>query len=87
MLVKIPNVKVKTIFFSVNNLTGMISPLQILVILNYHSILIMCVEGAGAFDAVLSRHWAEGGAGARELALAVEAACQVKTTINNFQLV
>mmetsp|Transcript_20033 Transcript_20033/g.36370 ORF Transcript_20033/g.36370 Transcript_20033/m.36370 type:complete len:653 (-) Transcript_20033:155-2113(-) len=30
---------------------------------------------AGAFDAVLSNHWAEGGAGAADLARAVEAAC------------
>jgi formyltetrahydrofolate synthetase len=31
--------------------------------------------GAGAYDAVLSNHWAEGGAGAANLALAVERAC------------
>jgi formate--tetrahydrofolate ligase len=31
---------------------------------------------AGAYDAVLANHWAEGGAGAAELAAAVERACQ-----------
>jgi len=31
---------------------------------------------AGAFDAVLSNHWAEGGAGAEDLAKAVDAACK-----------
>lgn len=31
---------------------------------------------AGAFDAVLSNHWAEGGAGAAKLAKAVERACK-----------
>ena len=31
---------------------------------------------AGAFDAVLSNHWAEGGAGAADLAKAVDAACK-----------
>lgn len=30
---------------------------------------------AGAFDAVVSNHWAEGGAGAEKLARAVEKAC------------
>jgi formyltetrahydrofolate synthetase len=30
---------------------------------------------AGAFDAVLANHWAEGGAGAADLARAVESAC------------
>lgn len=39
-------------------------------------------QSAGAFDAVLCRHWAEGGAGARELAIAVEAACKVQ--LNDF---
>ena len=33
----------------------------------------------GAFDAVLCRHWAEGGKGAKELALAVEKACNEKS--------
>ena len=32
--------------------------------------------GAGAFDAVLSSHWAEGGAGAAQLGEAVQKACQ-----------
>eukprot|EP00568_Trieres_chinensis_P004438 CAMPEP_0183304582 /NCGR_PEP_ID=MMETSP0160_2-20130417/9622_1 /TAXON_ID=2839 ORGANISM="Odontella Sinensis, Strain Grunow 1884" /NCGR_SAMPLE_ID=MMETSP0160_2 /ASSEMBLY_ACC=CAM_ASM_000250 /LENGTH=658 /DNA_ID=CAMNT_0025467663 /DNA_START=137 /DNA_END=2113 /DNA_ORIENTATION=- len=31
---------------------------------------------AGAYDAVMSNHWAEGGAGAADLARAVEAACK-----------
>jgi len=38
---------------------------------------------AGAFDAVMSNHWAEGGQGATKLALAVEKAC--KTGENNFR--
>jgi hypothetical protein len=33
-------------------------------------------KDAGAFDAVLSNHWGLGGAGAKDLALAVEAACK-----------
>ena len=33
----------------------------------------------GAFDAVLCRHWAEGGKGAKELAEAVERACNEKS--------
>ena len=39
---------------------------------------------AGAFDAVLSNHWAEGGAGAADLAQAVERACQT-TDERNFK--
>jgi len=39
---------------------------------------------AGAFDAVLSNHWAEGGAGAKDLAIAVEKACQSNDE-NNFK--
>lgn len=37
---------------------------------------------AGAFDAVMSNHWAEGGAGAADLALAVERACQANEETN-----
>ncbi len=39
---------------------------------------------AGAFDAVLSNHWAEGGAGAADLAKAVERACKA-TDESNFK--
>ena len=39
-------------------------------------------EGQGAFAAVKTKHWAEGGKGARELAEAVVAACEQP---NNFQ--
>ncbi len=35
--------------------------------------------GAGAFDAVLCRHWARGGEGAADLARAVERAVQEKS--------
>jgi formate--tetrahydrofolate ligase len=38
--------------------------------------------GAGAFDAVLANHWAEGGAGAADLARAVEKACQANDSAN-----
>ena len=34
----------------------------------------------GAFDAILCEHWAKGGPGAKNLALAVERACQVRNT-------
>ena len=34
----------------------------------------------GAFDAILCEHWAKGGPGAKNLALAVERACQVSDT-------
>ena len=37
---------------------------------------------AGAFDAVLSNHWAEGGAGAADLARAVERACAEQKASN-----
>ncbi len=37
---------------------------------------------AGAFDAVLSNHWAMGGAGAADLARAVERACQANDESN-----
>lgn len=37
---------------------------------------------AGAFDAVLSNHWAEGGAGAADLARAVEQACLANDEAN-----
>jgi len=37
---------------------------------------------AGAFDAVLSNHWAEGGAGAADLARAVQKACQANNEEN-----
>ena len=37
---------------------------------------------AGAFDAVLANHWAEGGAGAKELALAVVRACEANDEAN-----
>lgn len=40
---------------------------------------------AGAFDAVLSNHWAEGGAGAADLARSVERACQANSP-ENFRL-
>jgi formyltetrahydrofolate synthetase len=40
---------------------------------------------AGAFDAVMSNHWAEGGAGAANLAAAVERACQ-ESDPSNFRL-
>jgi formyltetrahydrofolate synthetase len=35
----------------------------------------LCLEG-GAFSAAIANHWAEGGAGATELGLAVIAACE-----------
>jgi formyltetrahydrofolate synthetase len=38
---------------------------------------------AGAYDAILSNHWAKGGAGAADLAVAVERAC--KDTKDNFR--
>lgn len=37
---------------------------------------------AGAFDAVLSNHWAEGGKGAKDLAEAVERACKANKAEN-----
>lgn len=37
---------------------------------------------AGAFDAVLSNHWAEGGAGAADLAAAVARACEANDAAN-----
>jgi len=37
---------------------------------------------AGAYDAVMSNHWAEGGAGAADLARAVEKACQANDADN-----
>lgn len=37
---------------------------------------------AGAFDAVLSNHWAKGGAGAADLAAAVQKACQANDAAN-----
>lgn len=40
---------------------------------------------AGAFDAVLSNHWAKGGAGAANLGSAVERACQ-SNQVENFRL-
>ena len=40
---------------------------------------------AGAFDAVLSNHWAEGGVGAEKLAEAVERACK-ESNADNFKL-
>jgi formyltetrahydrofolate synthetase len=40
---------------------------------------------AGAFDAVLANHWAEGGLGAKELALAVVRACKANDE-ENFRL-
>jgi len=39
---------------------------------------------AGAFDAVLSNHWAEGGAGAADLAAAVDRACKA-ADVSNFK--
>lgn len=39
---------------------------------------------AGAFDAVLANHWAEGGAGAADLAAAVDRACKANDE-NNFK--
>lgn len=39
-------------------------------------IVTAAAKEAGAFDAVLANHWAEGGAGAKDLALAVKAACK-----------
>ncbi|GKY95002.1 hypothetical protein MPSEU_000464800 [Mayamaea pseudoterrestris] len=38
--------------------------------------------GAGAFDAVVSNHWAEGGAGAKKLAEAVVKACEANDADN-----
>ena len=38
--------------------------------------------GAGAFAAVMSNHWAEGGAGAADLARAVQAACEAADESN-----
>lgn len=40
---------------------------------------------AGAFDAVMTNHWAEGGAGAANLGAAVERACQANQA-DNFRL-
>jgi len=37
---------------------------------------------AGAFDAVMANHWAEGGAGAANLAVAVQKACEANDTAN-----
>lgn len=37
-------------------------------------------KAAGAFDAVLSDHWAKGGEGARDLAVAVQKACDLSNT-------
>ena len=37
---------------------------------------------AGAFDAVLSNHWAEGGQGAADLGRAVEKACKENDEAN-----
>ena len=37
---------------------------------------------AGAFDAVVCTHWANGSAGAKDLALAVEAACKSTQQVN-----
>ena len=37
---------------------------------------------AGAYDAVMSNHWAEGGAGAADLARAVEKACKANDEAN-----
>lgn len=39
-------------------------------------IVIQAAKEAGAFDAVLANHWAEGGAGAKDLAVAVKNACK-----------
>lgn len=41
-------------------------------------------KDAGAYDAVMSNHWAEGGAGAAELGKAVQRACQANDE-NNFK--
>ena len=46
-------------------------------------------KGAGAYDAVICSHWAEGGKGAGELAAAVERACNDEVRIkfqNNYGL-
>ena len=37
---------------------------------------------AGAYDAVMSNHWAEGGAGAANLAIAVQKACETNDAAN-----
>lgn len=41
--------------------------------------------GAGAFDAVVANHWAEGGAGAIDLAAAVEKACKSARDSSTFK--